>query len=291
MKIGFNPIRNTASQSRFSKLLIVFLGLALLITACSSAAPTATPTAPPQITLTISGSGSVSSLLTTLKADFEAAHPGYNLNILSGTGTGGGVKGVLDGSLTVAAMARAPKDDETAQGLQYVRIGGSAVAFIVHPEVKVTNLTQEQVRAIFFAETTNWSEVGGPDLPIVVYVRDEDESATTMLRQTFFGDTAFPESIAGVMTSASALLDAVQGTPGSIGFGTWAAIVAGKKNVSMVKLDGAAPDSPDYPVISMLGLGYLESQQAAVQPLLDWLSSTTGRGALNQLGVITELDS
>jgi phosphate transport system substrate-binding protein len=263
-----------------------WLALVLMLAACTPAAPTPTPTAIPQTTLTVSGSGSVSSLLTAVEADFEAATPGYDLNILSGTGTGGGIQGIVDGSLEVAAMARPPRDEETAQGVQYVGIGGSAVVFIVHPDVEVTNLTQEQVRSIFFLETVNWSEVGGQDLPILVYARDEDESATGLLRQTFFGDDAFPETLAGVLTSTGALLSAVEATPGAIGFASWTAVLAGGKNVDTLTLDDMAADSADYPVILSLGIGYMESQQAVVQPLIDWLQSEAGISALRDLGVI-----
>ncbi len=269
---------------------VLLFSLLLLMTACDSAAPTAapTPTETPQVTLTISGSGSVSSLLTAVEGDFKAANPGYKLNVLSGSGTSGGVKGIIDGSLTVAAMARAPKDDEAAQGVKYVAIGGSAVAFVVHPDVKVSNLTQEQARAIFFGEITNWSDVGGQELPIAVYARDEDESATGLLRKMFFGDSAFPENIAGVMTSTSALLTAVEATPGSIGYSSWSAVVIADKNVKNVMLDSAAPDSADYPVILPLGIGYMESQAAAVQPLIDWLLSDAGADALRKYGAIVE---
>ena len=42
-------------------------------------------------TITVSGSGSMVSILSGLEADFEADNPNYDLNILAGSGTGGGV--------------------------------------------------------------------------------------------------------------------------------------------------------------------------------------------------------
>jgi phosphate transport system substrate-binding protein len=284
---GFAP----RSGRHIPTMLIVICCLTLLVGACAPNAPAATPTSAatvvPATTLTVSGSGSVSGLLTDVKAAFEAETPGYALNVLSGSGTGGGVKGALDGILDIAAMARGPKEDETTQGLQYLNFGSTGVAIMVHPNVEITNLTQDQVQAIFMGEVKNWSEVGGQDLAIIVYVRDEDESATGQLRKDIFGDTPFLETVAGVLTSSGDMLSTIEGTPGSIGFGNWIATVGSDTKVKTVTLDGHTPDVAAYPVTTALGLGFVEGREETVQPLLNWLVSETGQAALGELGVIS----
>lgn len=269
-------------------LLLAFLVLSVMIGGCASSAPKPTPTPAPvkETTLTISGSGSVLALLTAAEAAFETDTPGYNLNIISGSGTSGAIKGVLDGTLDLAAMARAPKEEETKNGLQYTQFGGTGVAVIVHPNVSVDNLTQEQVKSIFMGETDNWSAVGGADLKIVVYVRDEDESATGRLRKVIVGNDPFPETVAGVLTSVGDMLTAVQGAPGSIGFATWTGVATSDKNVKAVTLDGMKPDDAKYAVILPLGIGYAEGRQDAAKPFIDWLLSDKGQTQLHQLGVI-----
>jgi phosphate transport system substrate-binding protein len=268
---------------------IALLAVCLVASGCGSSSTekaTATPETQEQVVLTVSGSGSVSALLTAVEAEFEAATPGYNLNILSGSGTGGGVSGVLDGTLDVAAMARPPKEEEAAKGLEYVAFGDTGVAILVQSDVEVTDLSRDQVQGIFFGEITNWSEVGGPDADIVVYVRDEDESATVALRQLIFGDTAFPETVAGVLTSSGDMVTAVGGTPNSIGYGNWAGVPASGHNLKSVTLDGIAPVDPSYPMLQSMGIGYVESGRDAAQPLVDWLTSDRGRTVLSELGVI-----
>lgn len=277
------------SRSSVPAAFIAICCLALLVGACAPGAPAATPTSAatetPKVTLTASGSGSVAGLLTDVKGAFEADTPGYTLNVLSGSGTGGGVKGVVEGVLDIAAMARGPKEDETSQGLQYISFGSTNVTIMVHPEVEVSDLTQDQVKAIFMGEVTNWSEVGGQDLAIIVYLRDEDESATIQLRKDIFGETPFPDTVAGVLPLSDDMLTAVEGTPGSIGFGNWIATVGSDKKVKTVTLDGYAPDVADYPVATALGIGFVEGRQEAVQPLIDWLGSEAGQAALGKLGV------
>lgn len=156
---------------RFSILITLVLLTTTFLTACKT--PTVEPPPPstpiPAITLTASGSGTTTAILAGVKPAFEADVPGYTLKVLPGSGTGGGVKGVLEGILDVAAMARPPKSEESAQGIEYVEFGQSGVAVYTHAEVGVTNLTTAQVLAIFSGEITNWSKVGGQDQPLILY--------------------------------------------------------------------------------------------------------------------------
>jgi phosphate transport system substrate-binding protein len=201
--------------------VIIYLTILMLIAAgcTSSSKETATETPAPvdeDVTLTASGSGGTTRVLNVVKPAFEADIPGYHLEVLTGTGTGGGVQGVVEGTLDVAAMARPPKDDEA---VEYVEFGQSGQAIFVHPGVSVTDLSTEQVIAIFSGEITNWSEVGGEDQEIVLCVRDEGDSSTQALREAVFGDTPFPET-AQVLTSQGDMIAIIEGTPNSAGFGT-----------------------------------------------------------------------
>ena len=83
----------------FSALVLV----TLVLSACGTAAPTSI--AQPIVTLKVSGSGGIPAALEALKPAFEAATPGYRLETLTGTGTGGGVTGIIKGVLDMAAMA------------------------------------------------------------------------------------------------------------------------------------------------------------------------------------------
>jgi phosphate transport system substrate-binding protein len=234
--------------------------------------------------LTVSGSGGTTAILEAIKPAFEADTPGYQLEMLTGTGTGGGVQGVVDGTLDVAAMARPPKDDEA---VEYVEFGRSGQALYVHDGVGDIDLTSEQASAIVFGEITNWSEVGGPDMGIVLYVRDEGDSSTAALRESIFGDEPFAET-AQVMTSQGDMINAVEGIEGAVGFGTWPAALAAGANVRPISLDGVKPTDTDYPITGALGIGFLAEHQTDVQPLIDWLISDTGKTTLREIGVIVD---
>ncbi len=276
------------------KTVIAGLPLLLLTTigcASPSLVSNKTPTpgtdeANPSVVLKISGSGGTTLILAAIAPAFEADSPGFQIKTLTGTGTGGGVKGVMQGLLDAAAMARPPKDKELAQDLEYVQFGNAGMAVYAHPDVGLTNLTTEQTEAIFSGQITNWSEVGGPNQEIVLYIRDEEESGTKLLRrETTFGNTPFSET-AQVITSQGDMIVAIAGTPGSIGYGTWPTVLATKSDVAAIALDGITPDDSAYPLVGPLGIGYLPNRKADVQPLIDWLLSERGQAALRDLDVI-----
>ncbi len=278
-------------MSRFNDWKITFIALVVLLlvsTACAAgeAGAVVKESANPetrQVSLKISGSGSTTAVLAAVAAAFEADTPGYNLETLSGSGTGGGVKGVLEGVLDVAAMARPPKDSEN---VEFVEIGQAGQAVITHPDVGIDNLDAAQIEGIFMGEISNWSEVGGPDMPIILYVRDEDDSSTKALREVIVGDTPFPDTVARVLTSQGDMLAAVEGTPGSVGIGTWPTALANEAKVSVLSVDGVAPGDAAFPMVSTLGIGYVKEDQAQIQPLIDWLNSENGQAALRKLDVI-----
>lgn len=278
-------MKRTWQKSRLSLGTFVVV-LALILTACCEEVETTPePTVITKTTLTVSGSGTATAILAGIKPAFEADVPGYILDVLPGSGTGGGVEGLVEGVLDVAAMARPPKDEEAAQGVEYVEFGQSGVAVYAHPSVEVADLTTEQVAALFAGEITDWSEVGGPDLLVVLYVRDEAESSTKALREYVFGDVAFPE-MAQVLTSQSDMQAAVAGTPGGVGFGSWPAALAEGAGVRPISLDGVAPGDPTYPITAPVGIGYLAAGEKDVQPLIDWLLSEQGQAALGEFDVI-----
>lgn len=274
-------------KNGYIRFVFFFLIILLLLAACSSfSAQPPTPTVPPLVILKISGSGTITTVLEALKPAFESATPGCKLEVLPGNSTGSGVTGILEGVLDAAAMARAPKDEESAQNIKYYEMGLVGQAIIVHPTVTdVPTLNQQQITDIFSGKITNWLEVGGPDLKIVLYVRDEDDTSTKGLRKAILGETLFPET-ATTLFSQSDMAFSVAGTKGAVGMAAWSSMLATQAEVQTVAINGLRPDAPSYPILGSVGIGYLADREGDIQPLINWLSSEEGQSALKALGFV-----
>jgi phosphate transport system substrate-binding protein len=105
------------------------------------------------------------------------AYPGVNIS-LSGGGSGDGIKALIDKSTDIATSSREIKDKEIAlareKGINPVAhtVAIDAIVPIAHPKNKVQGLTIDQLSQIYQGKITNWKEVGGDNLTIIVVSRD-----------------------------------------------------------------------------------------------------------------------
>lgn len=120
------------------------------------------------------------TVLPVAQASLEAymkEHKGVNIS-LSGGGSGDGIKALIDGSTDIANSSREIKDKEIAlakeKGInpKAYTIAIDAIVPIVNPKNKVKGLTTDQLSLIYQGKITNWKEVGGDDLTIIVVSRD-----------------------------------------------------------------------------------------------------------------------
>ena len=135
--------------------------------------PAATEPAATEISGNVAANGSTSmeAVILGLQEGFKSVQPGVEIGY-TGSGSGAGITGVLEGTCDLGLSSRALTDDEKAQGAVENIIAKDGVAVIVNPENPVTDLTTEQVAQIYTGEITNWSELGGNDAPIAVLGRD-----------------------------------------------------------------------------------------------------------------------
>ena len=128
-------------------------------------------------TIVIKGSTTVLPVAQVTAEAYMKLHPGVNIS-LSGGGSGNGIKALIDGSTNIANSSRFVKDNEVKlaqeKGVYPVphRVAIDAIVPIVHPDNPIADLSAEQLSLIYQGKITNWKEVGGKDLQIVVVSRD-----------------------------------------------------------------------------------------------------------------------
>jgi serine/threonine protein kinase len=65
-----------------------------------------------------------------------------------------------------------------ANNLKEEAVGYDAVTIVVNPQLKIPGLTLDQLRDIYTGKVTDWSQVGGPNLPIIPLSRVESSGGT-----------------------------------------------------------------------------------------------------------------
>ena len=128
-------------------------------------------------TIVIKGSTTVLPVAQGTLEAYMKKNPGVQMS-LSGGGSGEGVKALIDKTTDIANSSREIKKEEVAlaqkRGIKPIAhvVAFDAIIPVVNPKNKITNLSIDQLSQIYQGKITNWKEVGGEDLKIVVISRD-----------------------------------------------------------------------------------------------------------------------
>ena len=109
------------------------------------------------------------------------------------TNTRGCFKDIVDGNADIIICAQPSEEQlkyaaDNGVELEMVPIGTDAFVFIVNSNNPVDNITTEQIKGIYSGEITNWSELGGYNMPIAAMRRNEGSGSQTALEK-LMGDT------------------------------------------------------------------------------------------------------
>lgn len=104
-------------------------------------------------------------------------------------GSSAGITNALNGVSEIGMSSRDLKEEEKESGLIETIIAYDGIVIVSHPTNKVKNLTMDQVKQIFTGEVSNWKELGGEDMEIVVVSR-EDGSGSRDAFQEIVGYTS-----------------------------------------------------------------------------------------------------
>lgn len=161
----------------------------------------------PQGIFPYGGSTTWAPIRRDIEPRLSQAHPGFQLQYTNpgpgqSPGSTTGIQMLMEGQLTFAQSSRSlkPQELQAAQqlgfGLKEIPVALEGIAIAVHPTLNIPGLTLDQLRSIYTGQTTNWNQVGGPNLPITPYTRSLDSGGTveffvsTVLSGQSFGTNA-----------------------------------------------------------------------------------------------------
>jgi phosphate transport system substrate-binding protein len=172
--------------------------------------------------IVIKGSTTVLPIAQAALEAYMKKNPGVQIS-LSGGGSGEGIKALIDKTTDIATSSREIKKEEITlaetKGVKPVThvVAYDAIIPVVHPKNKVTNLSIDQLSQIYQGKITNWKEVGGEDLKIVVISRDSS-SGTFESWDHFIMKKAKVTPQAQMLASNGAIVTAVSKNRYAIGY-------------------------------------------------------------------------
>jgi len=224
--------------------------------------------------IVVDGSTTVGPIAKAFAEHYMDKHPEVNITV-SESGSGNGAKSLVNAACDVATMSRPMKNSEkkAAQDAgilpieRIVAMDGIAVA--VHKGNPIADLTIEQLRDIYTGKIRRWSELGGPDQPIVAISR-ETNSGTYECFETLVMNQAKMDAKVEYVGSNGAIRQRVMSTPGAIGY-VGLAFIEGVKTVTVNGIE-ATPETvigKEYPIARPLYM-YTNGRPKAGSPLADF---------------------
>ncbi len=231
----------------------------------------------------------------TLEA-FMKANPGVQMS-LSGGGSGEGIKALIDKTTNIATSSREIKKEEIAlaagKGVKPVAhvVAYDAIIPVVHPKNKVKNLSIDQLSQIYQGKITNWKEVGGDDLRIVVISRDSS-SGTFESWDHFVMKKAKVTPRAQMLASNGALVTAVAKNRYAIAY---LGVGYVNKSVKPLQVNGItasiqAAMSKEYPFSRELYMYTNGESEGQVAKYIAFVKSADGQKIVTKEGFIPLVD-
>jgi len=242
-------------KSRYTLLFGVALAITLVISACGSSTSgstnsgSSTPAAltPGTFTcvpgsITASGSTALAPLVKAVAQSYESKCSGATITVNLG-GSKTGLQQVQSGAVDIG-NSDVPADPATQSDLVDHQVAVVIFAMIVNKDTKVTNLTTQQIQGIFSGTTTNWDQVGGPNLPIIVVSRPASSGTRATFQKFILGG---PEKVTGpeslTTDSTGTVITNVSQNAGAIGYASTGPAVK-NGTVTLTSIDGNTP-TPD----------------------------------------------
>ena len=246
----------------------------------------------------LKGSDTLLPLAQKAAENYSEKNPSAHVTVTGG-GSGVGLSSLREGTTDIAMASRRIKFDERVRMQQAGRpveeltVAFDALAVIVHPSNPVSRLTREQLEGIFRGKITNWKQVGGEDRQIVVYSRETSSGTYEFFKESVLKHRNYMPAVLS-MPATGAIIQSVSQTPGAIGYVGLAYLNPEVKALA-VSYDGGGSyvdptfdnaRSKSYPIVRPLYFYYTKSNEAAVRPLVDYLTSDEGQAMVASVGFI-----
>jgi phosphate transport system substrate-binding protein len=267
------------------KILPIMLILAIMVSV----------TAFSQAKITVKGSDTMVILAQRWAELYMKSNPQSTIQVTGG-GSGVGITALINGTTDICNASRPMKQTEIEKlKSRYNTLGveipcaKDGVTIYLNEANKVQELTLKQLSDIYQGNIKNWKELGGNDVAITVYGR-ENSSGTYVY---FHDEVVKGDYAASVQTlpGTAAVVNAVKKDVNGIGYGG-AAYAVGVKYAKVKKDANAAGYSPtpesiaknEYPITRYLYMYLRNRPTGETKKYIDWILGTEGQRVVTEIG-------
>jgi phosphate transport system substrate-binding protein len=258
--------------------------------------------------ITVKGSDTMVLLAQRWAEKYMGGHQDAAIQVTGG-GSGTGIAALLNKTTDIANSSRpikaAEKKTARESGIDVyeIKVAMDALTVVVHKDNPITELTMNQVKAIYTGAINNWKELGGPNQPIVRYSRESNSGTYVFFKEHVLGNQDYATDCQN-MPGTAAVATAVVNDPAGVGFGGVAYFLdqGGVKVLGIKKdkdspairpilpdsksLDFAVVYSGEYPIARYLYCYTAGAPKGALAAYIDWLLGTEGQKIAEELGYI-----
>lgn len=239
--------------------------------------------------VTLVGSTSMEKFSNALAEAFMQKNPGVTVSA-EFVGSSTGIEALLAGSADIGNSSRALKDSEKEGGAVENTVAIDGIAVVVDPANKVVDLKKDDLIAIYTGQVTNWKDLGGEDMPIVVVGRESGSGTRGAFEELL--EIEDKCTYANELDSTGAVMAKVASTPGAVGYVSLDVV---DDTVIAVALEGVEATADNIKAgnyflsrpFVMATKGEIAEQNEVVQALFEYLASDEGKALVESVGLIT----
>jgi phosphate transport system substrate-binding protein len=247
--------------------------------------------------ITIKGSDTLVILAQKWAEVYMSSHPSVKIQV---TGGGSGIgfaalqnntTDIADASRPIKPMERAACIKNSGRNPREYKVALDGLCIYVNGSNPINELSLDQLKKIFTGKITNWKDVGGADVPITTYSRENSSGTYEFFKEHVLAGQDFTARTQ-TMQGTAALLQSVSRDPNAIGYGG-AAYGHVAKALKVKKGAGSPAIEPSevnvvngqYPIWRYL-YNYLnpEKDKGEIADYLNWIRSPTGQKIVKEVG-------
>jgi len=254
--------------------------------------------------LQIKGSDTMVNLGQAWAEAFMKVDPTVSIAVTGG-GSGTGIAALLSNTCDIAELSRELKSEEIEMAKQkgfapkQITVALDGLAVVVHPQNPVSQLTMDQLAAIFSGTVSNWKEVGGADLAIVVLSREVNSGTHVYFKEHVLRRNQQESQVefaanALMLSSSQAIADEVAHNQGAIGYYGMGYISPKEKALSIAQNPEAPYVQPtiekvvnqSYPISRPLLMVSRGESKELVSRFLEFVLSPAGQAIVTQVDFV-----